>query len=65
MNGPAAGAAQTAQPNRFREAGKIGGNEAVPPKGLATAWAARWLDPGKVLAQTRNIIDVGDNTQYQ
>ena len=65
MDGPATGAAQTAKPNRFREAGKIGGNEAVPPKGLATARAAKWLDPGKILAQTRNLVDVGSNTQYQ
>jgi hypothetical protein len=65
MNGATATTAQTAEKNRFSKTGKIGGNETMPPQRLATMRAAGRLDPGKIFAQTRNLIDVNFNRQYQ
>jgi hypothetical protein len=65
MNGATATTAQAPQENRISKAGKIGGNETMPPQRLATMRAAGRLNPGKIFAQTRNLIDVNFNRQYQ
>ena len=60
-----AGAAETAEKNTFREDGKIGEREPMPPKWLVTTGTGGRFHPGEILAKTCNFVDVGINKQYQ
>lgn len=65
MDGLTAGTPQATQEYSFSKGGKIGEDEPVPPEGLLAARATGGLHPGEISTETRNLVDVGSNKQYQ
>ena len=65
VNTPAERTVESAEKHRHHEAGKIGRNKAMPPKGGVTTGTTRGLLPRIIAPQSSQGIDVYRNTEYQ